>query len=608
MESAKINVNLGLKNMDEKPKNLWRKSWSGWRWLRAWLIFALATFVIALIVGWLTSWLTNFFRLSFREWLSVSGIIFLYSAIIATLFLWLWMFIRWLFCRRNLKRSLFGLACFVTLVALFYAEENWRGKHEWQKFQDEWKAKGENFDYASLVPPAVPNDQNFAMAPIIVESIEAAGGSNVTRQWFDKSLTGRERSNLVNRLDCQLLASIEKGPTNGFGSWQKSHLTRLEPWQNYYRTLATETNLFPVSPQPQTPAQDVLLALSKYDPVVEELRQANQRPYAQFPVYSNPDLPFDTLLPHLAMLKHCTQFLHLRAVAELQNNHSQAALDDVKLMLRLTESLRGEPYLISQLVRLAMLEYDLQPIYEGLTERQWSDAQLAELDVELAKLDFLADYQHSMRGERVCAITTIDYVRKTRNLGMLGGDNPSEISPIRNLLWLVPSGWFYLNDLALAQMNQLVLLPLADVQDRIVSPGAVRRANDAETDLVTKSPRVAFIAKQIYPALSGVVQKFAFAQEAVDLSRVAIALERYRLAHGKYPESLAALTPRFIKKFPHDIITGQPLKYRCEADGKFILYSVGWNETDDGGVVVCDKKTGAVHQKEGDWVWRYPAK
>ena len=79
----------------------------------------------------------------------------------------------------------------------------------------------------------------------------------------------------------------------------------------------------------------------------------------------------------------------------------------------------------------------------------------------------------------------------------------------------------------------------------------------------------------------------------MDLARVAIALERYRLAHGEYPESLDALAPQFIAKLPHDIINGQPLHYRRTADGQFVLYSVGWNETDDGGEVGF-KKDGSV--------------
>ena len=49
-------------------------------------------------------------------------------------------------------------------------------------------------------------------------------------------------------------------------------ISDLKAWQNYYRALAATTNEFPVAPQPQSPAADVLLALSKYDPAIEELR------------------------------------------------------------------------------------------------------------------------------------------------------------------------------------------------------------------------------------------------------------------------------------------------------------------------------------------------
>jgi hypothetical protein len=93
------------------------------------------------------------------------------------------------------------------------------------------------------------------------------------------------------------------------------------------------------------------------------------------------------------------------------------------------------------------------------------------------------------------------------------------------------------------------------------------------------------------------------------LAHVAIALERYRLAHGEFPESLDAFAPQFMEKIPHDIINGQPLHYRRTSDGQFILYSIGWNETDEGGVVVLKKgKTPEVDRDEGDWVWRYPSK
>jgi hypothetical protein len=69
--------------------------------------------------------------------------------------------------------------------------------------------------------------------------------------------------------------------------------------------------------------------------------------------------------------------------------------------------------------------------------------------------------------------------------------------------------------------------------------------------------------------------------------------------------------PQFIAKLPHDLIGGQPLKYRRTnppssdsgaAGGQFVLYSVGWNEKDDGGQVVSGKDRWA-NVEQGDWVW-----
>ena len=82
-------------------------------------------------------------------------------------------------------------------------------------------------------------------------------------------------------------------------------------------------------------------------------------------------------------------------------------------------------------------------------------------------------------------------------------------------------------------------------------------------------------------------------QTLVHEALIACALERYRLAHDAYPETLDALVPQFLAQIPPDLIGGRSLHYRRAADGKFLLYSVGWNETDDGG------KPGS----QDDWIW-----
>jgi hypothetical protein len=87
---------------------------------------------------------------------------------------------------------------------------------------------------------------------------------------------------------------------------------------------------------------------------------------------------------------------------------------------------------------------------------------------------------------------------------------------------------------------------------------------------------------------------------------VAIALERCRIAQGRYPESLDALAPQFINKLPHDVIGGGQLKYR-RADNGFVLYSIGWNEKDDDGTP-AGMKNGLLDSGDGDWVWQSAAK
>ncbi|HTQ50684.1 MAG TPA: hypothetical protein VMJ12_08230, partial [Candidatus Acidoferrales bacterium] len=176
-----------------------------------------------------------------------------------------------------------------------------------------------------------------------------------------------------------------------------------------------------------------------------------------------------------------------------------------------------------------------------------------------------------------------------------------------NKLTLAPSAFFYQNELAFARMSQQWILPLVDTNSRVVSPEALQHVDAAvHAEMKHYSPYKAQ-ALMTFPALASAVKIFARAQVTIDLARVACALERYRLAHGQYPEVLDALAPQFIGKLPHDIINGQPLHYRRTVNGNFMLYSVGWNEKDDGGQVVLTKN-GSVDREKGDWVWQYPAK
>jgi hypothetical protein len=555
---------------------------------------------------------------SFDYWLKFFFYVLLGGIASATTFIGGILFVGWARQWRNFKRVLFGCACLATLIAVFYAEEDWRGKHDWERFKRQWEAKGENFDIDSVVPRAVPDDKNFAMSPVWIAELKR--NYKNSEAWYGKRIYSEDVSNYCKLLPMSVSAvtgtnddwSLPAAP-NTLGDWAVARMTDLKPWQLFYRNLerTNPSAEIAIAPNSQKPAQDVLLALSKYDPLIERLRLDSKRPFSRFPIEYGREEGFEVLLPHLAGVKQCAKVLELRALAELQFGQSAKAMEDVELMLRLMDANRDEPLLISHLVRLAVLQVALQPIYEGLANHEWSDPELAELNSELTKVDLLEDYKFAMRGEMIfCQDGFVDDVRR----------HPDEIFNVsavtesgvpffgRVMFNLIPEGWFYQNEFHDNRSVEEFVLPVADTNQDIISPASERRADTAiEKETERASPYN--VLERISGVLSATAITFAYGQNAANLARVALALERYRLAHGEYPNSLNMLEPQFITPLPHDIINGQPLHYQRTAGGQFKLYSVGWNETDDGGVVVFKKgSTPGIDRKKGDWVWRYPAK
>ena len=333
-----------------------------------------------------------------------------------------------------------------------------------------------------------------------------------------------------------------------------------------------------------------------------------------------PTTRLQVLLPHLAVLKHVCHVLQLRASAELALGQTKPAFEDISLIFRLTDATRDEPILISHLVRFGELQIGLQPLAEGLARHQWSEAQLRVFEDRLRQFDFLADARQALQGERVLfGGGFIDYIRRSPNRwhlqdlgGMTGDSRDTQYSWESVLLAAAPRGWYYLEKVNYSRTFQDYLLPAIDVAGHQLSPGACRRAEEHLAAMLNNPAPVVVLRHQFFcgfllPALSRTLQKSAFGQAGVDAAMLACALERYRLAHGQFPDSLGALVPEITSQPPHDVINGQPLKYRPTADGQYVLYSVGWNESDDGGVLGLNKSGEGIDPKTGDWVWRLPA-
>jgi hypothetical protein len=59
------------------------------------------------------------------------------------------------------------LGALIVLVAIFYAEEDWRGRRDWNQYRQTLEEHGEHLELRANVPKPVPDEQNFAEAPMM---------------------------------------------------------------------------------------------------------------------------------------------------------------------------------------------------------------------------------------------------------------------------------------------------------------------------------------------------------------------------------------------------------------------------------------------------------
>ena len=500
--------------------------------------------------------------------------------------------VRWFLNRRRWSLYfgiVFGL---FSLVVLFYAEEKWRGKRAWAAANREMSAHGEQFNLGAIIPPTVPDDENFAMTPAL-----AALFDYETVPWGPAGNARWRNNEVIERLQSMQLPMSQK---SYYRSWLDGEFVDLQTWQHYFQTNGVS------AATSRQPAEDVLQALAKYEPVFNELRQAARRPYSRFPVQYEKGLLAER--PHWAVLKNLGHLLRLRSVAQLAMDRPSKAFEDFELSLLLANSLKDEPSFFAQYLRQEMILEALQPIWEGLADHRWSEAQLAAVQDNLAPMNLLADYAPAWRAEIVLFIDIGNQLlaageRKHAPLPRQGG-------PADKLLALYPSGWIFQDQAQLYRFyrNGISALMLDPVRQRLFVP----RIAEAGAWLASSSPGFQILVRpKLQQMLRDGTAHFALTQTAVNEALVGCALERYRLETGQFPERTETLVPKYLSRLPHDIVNGQPLKYQRRSESSFVLYSVGWDETDEGGKpgppIEDWRQRMSPAWQSGDWVWIHPA-
>ena len=90
------------------------------------------------------------------------------------------------------------------------------------------------------------------------------------------------------------------------------------------------------------------------------------------------------------------------------------------------------------------------------------------------------------------------------------------------------------------------------------------------------------------------------------ISVTVIALKRFHLARGHYPDSLSEQVPRFEESVPVDWFDGAPLRYRRTDSSDFLLWSIGEDGIDNGGDPVSAGHYSSIWDMGHDWVWPRP--
>ena len=349
---------------------------------------------------------------------------------------------------------------------------------------------------------------------------------------------------------------------------------------------------------------------------------------------------------NLSSVKKSVQYLSLAGLVDLHAGDSAAAITKTRSMLALTAAVQDERLMISELVSLAMVSFANSLTWEILQSRDLTEAQLASLQSDYEKLNFLTGYEHALTMEQCCGDICLDRWRQS-NAALqaelaawtsaraefgLADAPPGPLGRARQTvqMYLWRYWWSYSDELRALhgyevlqqtvreikradsrltafqhQEAGLNLLGISKLNDEPGSPTYVSSLFSEPVELH------AFLSKSI-SVHAGAGQRVMMFETARQIVITAIALKRYQLQHGQWPDQLAELVPQYLPAVPQDALTGHPLPYHRKLDGTLLLYSAGNDGVDNGGDPTLTKDTGStsfywLNPKAHDWVWPQPA-
>lgn len=352
-------------------------------------------------------------------------------------------------------------------------------------------------------------------------------------------------------------SALRIGPTGGVG-------VQLDDW----RLLPNQT---------LTPRQATRLRaeLSKFANRLQEARTLRRYPDGQFAVTIAPDF-ISTLLPHVQHVRETGHLLLMDAVWQAQQGNFDLAAEDLHAAVNAGNTLRAEPFLISQLVRLAMLRSACTTLERVLAQGQMRGETLERLQRLLEQQDAAEAWYEAIAGERAGLHETFKHL----------AHNQLQVSYLRSLTnGNGRTGWLArLSDLnagmTVTSSHEFLLHHLTAIMETQRLPLAERHAQlDKIFSEVAAAPELASVL--LSPSWRRTADAFAREEAQLRSAEAGLAAERFRQQQGRWPKNLAELTPPFLSKTPLDPYDGAPLRFRTTKDG-IVIYSVGPEHTFDG--------------------------
>jgi hypothetical protein len=340
--------------------------------------------------------------------------------------------------------------------------------------------------------------------------------------------------------------------------------------------------------------------------------------------YSQQNLNWNT---YLSWQRQLSLAFSARTMLALRQGRTQEACDYLIASGSAAQLLAKDPVMIDQLVFYACMSIIVGDCWEFLQAGGWTDGQLAQLQRQWEQPFILAAAESTLAMERARGTIMFQAARSSRQEldAMLGGESGikknneilddsllSARTGMNELLTSYPRywGWRWIwsfeDEQRYLEVMQSMMEVTRDAQRgrSILSSLKERKtlANQHRAETTTFD-----VAGTVTAYNDSFVRQALRAQTGANMVTAAIALERFRLVHHAYPETLKELSPDFGQAVPVDCMDGHDLRYRLNPDGTYLLYSVGSDGVDNGGDPTPEEGKKAGFRNGRDWVWPRPA-